>query len=263
MAILLYWYQHRCTINTTLIISTTSCQHVVLGCEGVPLNRRSEIAPKEHVDHVLLLWGKTVSVPSNGCSVYQLLPDEHAFLGRWHCKGFWLLGVPVLASGFSMVYDVKSYIGSLSPMHVLVCLKTKCQSLETKGRFAELCTNTNGKSTCLYQTTNKYIFYGEDKDDSGTRIFMHIKTTAPAISTNFQLKLMSYFTADSWVDVAVRKSNALGTNLLTHRLFSKTFLLENLRVSMLFIYSFNKPFALQASQMFVGHRTTEEKPFKN
>ncbi len=207
MAIVLYWYKHKCTINTTLFAGLTPCKHVrIVECAGYPIDfgfveKQFGISLKNTKDGELNLDGLTVTVPANSCSVLQILP-HHTDESRWKCTSHRLIGEEKTEPGFQITYSVKSYFGKMPKLHEYFCLKTGCQSLEIEGKFTQFCVQSSKRFLCQNRTKAKWTLLPA-KENPETRLSFFLRTMTPTFSSYFTLMMSSHFSSDSWMDVEV------------------------------------------------------------
>ncbi len=220
MAVVLYWYKHRCTINTTLIAGLTSCKHVMVACRGNAIffnsfEKQSEVLLRdaERNPH-FFLFGKTVLVPTGKCSILQFVPNYSNFAMEWRCKIDRLISEKITKPGYQIVYDINTYFGQLPETHKSFCgkdIKAVCQSLHIEGKFTQFCVRSHEKQYCQNKTIVKFSFvHQEGKNDS--RLSFYIRTKSPTQKSYLVLERNSYFSADSWMEITVQKTKTHQNN---------------------------------------------------
>ena len=232
MAVVLYWYKHRSTINTTLIAGLTSCKHVILQmCSesrsvfSNSIEKQPGVLLRYVKDIELYRTGTTVLVPTGDCFSIQFVPTipNHSS-EQWKCTVERLIGEEMTKPGYQIVYDIKVYFGQLPEMHKSFCTKEKCQSLQIEGKFTQFCLYSHENQYCQNRTTVKFSFVHHE-EKIGSRLSFYIRTKSPTQKSYLVLERNSYFGTDSWMEITVRKTRTpqnYCTKLIEELYFTET-----------------------------------------
>ncbi len=208
MTTLLFWYKHKCEMNVSVVFSLTSCQHVEIA--QCSMHSREELQRIEKLSGMAFvrskLVGLSVHVPPGRCLVVQFLPKDGSKL-FWKCTTIFTTQVAE-TPGFEITHTVKGYFAAptISRKFSFCCLKPKdCQRLEFTAAADYACVQMYDNNFCESQSYISVKHHlGKGYNLPNKFFYCYAKTYTPIDRTQFQISLNTYFSSESWMEIAVR-----------------------------------------------------------